>query len=149
MLDASNIVRKVSDTSRCHQNYDGYTFKVADGRHLLQKCANLWGFLRSSLGGMERKLANKGHDKWKLEADKGALEGTREKWAARESHQKRWAETSKRCRIHQDVIKIMTDTLLKSLKEATCTNNTHFCGVFSPHKRRQLARSRSRVAAQS
>ena len=38
--------------------------------------------------------------------------------------------SSKRCRIHQDVIKIMTDTLLKSLKEATCSNNTHICGVF-------------------
>ena len=34
------------------------------------------------------------------------------------------------CRIHQDVIKIMSDTPLKSPKEATCSNNTHICKVF-------------------
>ena len=29
-----SIVKRVSDTSRCHQNYAGYTFKVALGGHL-------------------------------------------------------------------------------------------------------------------
>ena len=38
--------------------------------------------------------------------------------------------SSKRYRIHQDFIKIMSDTSLKSLKEATRSNNTHICGVF-------------------
>ena len=57
--------------------------------------------------------------------------------------------SSERCRIRQDFIKIMSDTSLKSLKEATCSNNTHFCGVFSPHKKRQLARSRLKGGDQS
>ena len=34
-------------------------------------------------------------------------------------------------RMHQDVIKIMSDALLKSFKEAICTNNTHICDFFS------------------
>ena len=34
------------------------------------------------------------------------------------------------CWKHQDVIKIMSDTPLKSPKEATCSNNTHICEVF-------------------
>ena len=33
-------------------------------------------------------------------------------------------------RMHQDVIRIMSDTSLKSAKEATCSNNTHICEVF-------------------
>ena len=40
-------------------------------------------------------------------------------------------------------------TLLKSLKEATWSNNTHRCGVFSPHGERKLARSRLEGGAQS
>ena len=39
--------------------------------------------------------------------------------------------SSKRCRRHQDVVKIISDTTLyKALKEATCSNNTHICKVF-------------------
>ena len=33
-------------------------------------------------------------------------------------------------RMHQDVIKIVSDTSLKLSKEATCSNNTHICEVF-------------------
>ena len=33
-------------------------------------------------------------------------------------------------RIHEDGIKIMSDTSLKSPKQATCSNNTHICNVF-------------------
>ena len=33
-------------------------------------------------------------------------------------------------RMHQDVIKIVSDTSLKLSKEATCSNNTHSCEVF-------------------
>ena len=33
-------------------------------------------------------------------------------------------------RMHKDVINIVSDTLLKSAKEATCSNNTHICAVF-------------------
>ena len=33
-------------------------------------------------------------------------------------------------RIHEDGIKIMSDTSLKSPREATCSNNTHNCDVF-------------------
>ena len=60
------------------------------------------------------------------------------------NHEKKWLESekwsqhivgyikisSKLCRVYQDVIKIMSDTSLKSLKEATCSNNTHICDVF-------------------
>ena len=34
------------------------------------------------------------------------------------------------CWKHQDVIKIVSDTPLKSPKEATCSNNTHICDGF-------------------
>ena len=33
-------------------------------------------------------------------------------------------------RIHEDGVKIMSDILLKSPKEATSSNNTHKCGAF-------------------
>ena len=33
-------------------------------------------------------------------------------------------------RIHEDGIKIMSDTSLKSPREATCSKNTHNCDVF-------------------
>ena len=33
-------------------------------------------------------------------------------------------------RIHEDGIKIMSDTSLKSPTEATCSKNTHICNVF-------------------
>ena len=33
-------------------------------------------------------------------------------------------------RMHQDVMKIVSDASLKSAKEATCSNNTHICKVF-------------------
>ena len=33
-------------------------------------------------------------------------------------------------RIHEDGVKIMSDILVKSPKEATCSNNTHKCHVF-------------------
>ena len=33
-------------------------------------------------------------------------------------------------RIHEDVIKIMSDTSLKSPKEGTCSNHTHISDVF-------------------
>ena len=33
-------------------------------------------------------------------------------------------------RMHQDVIKIVSDTSLKLSKEATCSNNTYICEVF-------------------
>ena len=33
-------------------------------------------------------------------------------------------------RMHQDVIKIVSDTSLKLSKEATCSNNTNICEVF-------------------
>ena len=33
-------------------------------------------------------------------------------------------------RMHQDVIKIVSDTSLKLPEEATCSNNTHICKVF-------------------
>ena len=60
------------------------------------------------------------------------------------NHEKQWFESerwsqhivgyikisSKLCRVYQDVIKIMSYTFLKSLKEATCSNNTHICDVF-------------------
>ena len=36
----------------------------------------------------------------------------------------------KRSRIHEDGIKIMSDTSLKLSKEATCSNNVHICDVF-------------------
>ena len=34
------------------------------------------------------------------------------------------------CRIHLDVIKIMSDTPSRSPQEATCSNNTHICELF-------------------
>ena len=34
------------------------------------------------------------------------------------------------CRIHEDFIKMMSDTRFESSKEATCNNNTHICDVF-------------------
>ena len=34
------------------------------------------------------------------------------------------------CWKHEDVIKIMSDTPLKSPKEGTCSNNTHICDDF-------------------
>ena len=33
-------------------------------------------------------------------------------------------------RMHQGVIKIVSDASLKSSREATCSNNTHICEVF-------------------
>ena len=33
-------------------------------------------------------------------------------------------------RMHQDVMKIVSDASLKSAKEATCSNNSHICDVF-------------------
>ena len=33
-------------------------------------------------------------------------------------------------RMHQDVVKIVSDTSLKLSKEGTCSNNTHICEVF-------------------
>ena len=33
-------------------------------------------------------------------------------------------------RIHEDGVKIMSDILLKSPKEATCSNNTRICDAF-------------------
>ena len=33
-------------------------------------------------------------------------------------------------RMHEDGVKIMSDILLKSPKEATCSNNAHKCDVF-------------------
>ena len=38
--------------------------------------------------------------------------------------------SSKRCQIHEDFIKIMSDAYLKSRKEATYSNNTRICEVF-------------------
>ena len=38
-------------------------------------------------------------------------------------------------RMHQDVIKIVSDTSLKLSKEATCSNNTHICEVFEAQPR--------------
>ena len=36
----------------------------------------------------------------------------------------------KDCRIHQDVIKVMSDTSLKSSKEGAVSNSTHICEDF-------------------
>ena len=34
------------------------------------------------------------------------------------------------CRIHEDVVKMMSDIWSRSSKEATCSNNTHICDGF-------------------
>ena len=60
------------------------------------------------------------------------------------NHENKWSESEKWSqnyvryikipptwgRIHEDGVKIMSDISVKSPKEATCSNNTHGCGIF-------------------
>ena len=135
------------------------------GQHVF-KTVLVRGFLRSSLGGMERIKGERNEqqtDRTENHNQNGVYLGrfVVEKWDFRSkcfvsifrivlsypsgehNFRKPWKVarkwkrsqnnvgyikiSSKRCRIHQDLINIMLDTSLKSPKEATCSNNTHIC----------------------